>query len=187
MKAPDRQRQKTFWRQKLKKRIAALSISVRQQKSWKIMQKVLKNSAFIQAQNVMIYGALSSEVQTRGLIQKALQRHKKVYMPRVNVQRQTISLWRVCSPKKDLKKGAYGIAEPCTRQRGNPGQMDLILVPGIGFDRHGHRLGRGLGFFDRFLKRARRAKKIGLAYREQIVTAIPRDSHDIQLDKVITD
>lgn len=187
MKASDLQLQKVSWRQKLKKRIAGLSASVRQQKNRKIMQKILKNSDFIQAQSVMIYGALASEVQTRSLIQKALRQNKKVYMPRVNIKRKTISLWRVCNMNKDLKKGAYGIAEPRTRKRGNPNRMDLILVPGIGFDRRGHRLGRGLGFFDRFLKRARRAKKIGLAYREQIVPSIPIDSHDIKLDKVITD
>src|SRR5437868_71433 len=68
------------------------------------------------------------------------------------------------------------------------GPIDLILVPGIAFTRNGGRMGRGFGFFDRFLAhRAVAAIKIGIAFRFQIVDSLPLESHDVQLDLVVTD
>jgi len=68
------------------------------------------------------------------------------------------------------------------------GPIDVVLVPGIAFTRSGARMGRGFGFFDRFLaRRAVSAIKVGLAFRFQIVESLPVESHDVELDLVVTD
>jgi 5-formyltetrahydrofolate cyclo-ligase len=65
--------------------------------------------------------------------------------------------------------------------------MDLIIVPGVAFDRKGGRLGRGAGYYDRLLRKARSVPKIGLCFREQLVRKVPMKKHDMSVDKIITD
>lgn len=137
----------------------------------------------------MTYVALSDEVDTRELILKALALRKNVYAPRIFKKRKEIGIFQIRHPRKDLRKGTYGIQEPgaLSFHQGNPARLDLVIVPGLGFDRRGGRLGRGGGYFDRFLLKTNRARKIGLAFREQMVRKIPIGSHDIRVDRVITD
>ena len=67
-----------------------------------------------------------------------------------------------------------------------PEKIDVVIVPGIAFDRNGHRIGFGCGYYDDFLKRARQAKKIALAYDFQIVDFIPAETHDVRVDVIVT-
>lgn len=137
----------------------------------------------------MTYVALSDEVDTRELILKALALRKNVYAPRVLRKRKEIGIFQIRHPLKELRGGTYGIQEPgvANRSQGDPARLDLVIVPGLGFDRRGARLGRGGGYFDRFLLKAKRARKIGLAFREQMVRKIPTGCHDVRVDRVITD
>jgi 5-formyltetrahydrofolate cyclo-ligase len=65
--------------------------------------------------------------------------------------------------------------------------MDLIIAPGVAFDRRGGRLGRGGGYYDRLLRRAEKVPVIGLCFREQLVKKVPMKPHDVRMNKVITD
>ena len=180
---------KPLLRRRLRSFLAGLPASERKKRSRKIADRLVRTPAFKKAKAVMIYMALPEEVQTRELIFTALAMKKKVYLPQVNPKTKTITAYRVMNLKKDLQEGSYGILEPkpAKGRRGNPALLDLVVVPGLGFDRKGRRLGRGEGYFDRFLKKAKRAKKIGLAFRGQIVKKVPVDSHDVCVDRVITD
>ena len=83
-----------------------------------------------------------------------------------------------------------GILEPAAdpKRRIPPGRLDCVFVPGIAFDKRQNRLGRGAGFYDRFLKRvSKRASKIGLGFSFQIVPRVPTEAHDVRLDTVLTD
>lgn len=87
-------------------------------------------------------------------------------------------------------EGAYGIPEP-PRVPGRPprtGGFDLVLVPGVAFDREGHRLGQGLGYYDRFLRRLPgEALRVGLAYSDQVVPEVPVDEWDVPLHALVTE
>lgn len=88
----------------------------------------------------------------------------------------------------DLRPGAFGILEPDARSPTlAAGEIDLVLCPGLGFDRHGTRLGRGRGFYDRFLARLRpQVPRIGVAFPCQLAERLPRDAHDIPMSHLAT-
>jgi 5-formyltetrahydrofolate cyclo-ligase len=93
----------------------------------------------------------------------------------------------------ELRPGRFSILEPAPEwrldrsRRVDPAEVDVFVVPGIGFTKDGQRLGNGLGFYDRLLARAPQATRIGLAYSVQIVDAIPAEPHDIRMHTVITE
>jgi len=90
---------------------------------------------------------------------------------------------------RDLEKGTYGIYEPKKRQKdAKLDEIDLVVVPGVAFDKRNRRLGRGKGYYDKFLRALPPNKiSVGLAFDFQIVDNLPIDSHDIPVSKVITD
>ncbi len=179
--------QKKILRLELKKRLAALTPKSRKARSLKIFRKVLKNPFYKKAGSILVYVSFGNEVETGPLIRHALKDGKRIFAAKVRVSDKKIHIYRIQDFKKDLRRGAFGIMEPKCRQQGKASELDLVLVPGLGFDRKGRRLGRGEGYFDRFLARASRAKKIGLAFRVQLVPRIPALKHDIPVDKIITD
>lgn len=152
-----------------------------------MIRALTRSAEFKRARNIMTYVPLSNEVDTWTFLSDASRHQKNIYVPKIHARRKTMSAVKISNPIKDLKKGSYGIFEPRGRHlpRLNPSRLDLVIVPGLGFDRSGGRLGRGAGYFDRFLKRTGKAKKIGLAFREQMKRKIPMESHDVYLDRVI--
>ena len=180
---------KSLLRKHLQKTLSGLGAVRRKAKSRKILKRFLRDPGYRKAQNIFIYISFGREVDTKSLILRALQDGKKVFVPRIRKAGKKINIYRVLDLKKDLKKGAYGILEPrpMPARRGKPSQLDTVIVPGLGFDRTGRRLGRGHGYFDRFLARVRGAKKIALAFREQMVSKVPVEKHDLPVDRIITD
>ena len=132
--------------------------------------------------------ALREEVDTKSFVLKALSLGKKVYLPRIHRREKQLGIYWI-ERLSDLRRGPYGIYEPRPRKhyRGRPEELDLVVIPGLGFDRRGARLGRGQGYFDQLLKKTKKAYKIGVAFREQIVKKIPVARHDVCVDRVITD
>jgi 5-formyltetrahydrofolate cyclo-ligase len=142
--------------------------------------------AFRKAEHVAFYYGIAPEVETKTFLKKLL-KEKKLYLPKVG-PKKSLTLRRVHSLSKDLKKGAYNIMEPRAACEERPaGQMDIIITPGVAFDKEGGRLGRGGGYYDRLLRKAGRVIKIGLCFREQIVKKVPVNARDVRVDKIITD
>lgn len=172
-----------------RKRLAALSGDERSRRSRKIAAKLLKHPVFKDSSCVCFYVSLPSEVETESLIDAALKRGKKVLVPLADLENKALELYRITGRSR-LEAGPFGIREPRASKRhlADPSDCDLVIVPGIAFDRSGRRIGRGLGFYDRLLVRVRPdAFKLGLAFRFQVVPKIPAESHDIRLDAVLTD
>ena len=142
------------------------------------------NSHFIHAHTLLLYSALPDEVPTQVLIDELVAQDKTVLLPRV-VNDTDMELRRYSGPA-DLQQGAFGILEPTGELFTNYDTIDVAIIPGMAFDAEGHRLGRGKGYYDRFLaKLSPRTYKIGLCFSWQLVDYMPTNEHDIPMDEVI--
>ncbi len=171
-------------------RLESQSPRLKRQKSLLIHRKLLALPEFQTARSVCFYVSLPMEVDTRGLIQKALGLGKRVAVPISDLSKRALRFYEISDLKKDLKKGSLGILEPdpMRTQLLDVKDIDLIVVPGVAFDAECNRLGRGAGFYDRFLKKiGKKIKKVGLAFSEQMVPKVPVEKHDIRLDYILTD
>ncbi len=164
----------------------ALPEALRHEKSLRILEKVLKSEAFQQAKTVACYFSIRSEVETGELMTRALLLGKCVALPKTCGDE--LVFYRI-DGEEPLVKSRFGVPEPDGNEekRIDPKTIDLLIVPGVAFDEQGYRLGYGKGFYDRFLPKTD-AKRIGLAFREQILSKpLPRDDFDQPVDQVITD
>lgn len=142
------------------------------------------NSHFLHAQTLLLYSALPDEVPTQTLIDELVAQGKTVLLPRV-VSDTDMELRRYSGPA-DLQQGAFGIMEPTGELFTDYAAIDVAIIPGMAFDDEGHRLGRGKGYYDRFLaKLSPTTYKIGLCFSWQRVDHVPTDDHDIPMDEVI--
>jgi 5-formyltetrahydrofolate cyclo-ligase len=158
-------------------------------KSREIAEKILETEAFQKAKTIMFYDATDKEVTARELIEKALNEGKQVLLPYVDQMVSEIRPSLVKNLEDDLRRGNYDIMEPKPEKRRQVelNEIDLVLVPGLAFDRKGNRLGRGKGYYDRFLKiLPPKAKRYGLAFDFQILARIPINDFDVRVDSVIT-
>lgn len=170
--------------EKLKKQREEL----RKKRSLRIKDKLFKLRVFKEAKTIMFYLALNPEVQTRIMIEEALKLGKKIAVPACDIKAKKIKTCVLRNlENRHLKKGAYGISEPSRGRPVDPAGIDLCIVPGLAFDLSGNRLGRGLGYYDRFLSRLpESAHKIGLAFKFQVLKHLPFClPHDIRVDKVL--
>ncbi len=174
----------------MKARLSEQTRADRDRRSHAVAVKLLKEPAFIKARHVLFYVSMPEEVDTLELIDRAVESGKKVSAPRVDTARHALDLFEIRS-RKELKPGALGILEPDPdrARRSDASEIDCVIVPGLAFDRSGRRLGRGAGFYDRFLATLRpTVAKIGLAFSFQLTEEeLPEESHDRRLDKVLTD
>ena len=161
----------------------------RRRSSEAIRRKVRRLTAFRRAKTVCCYVALPYEVQTWRLIEEMLARGKRVVVPMTQPGTKRLRLSEVRHPSAELAPGPLGVSEPVpsairpVRVR----DLDLVIVPGLAFDRHGHRLGHGHGYFDRFLARLpKTTSTVGLAFRCQLFDCLPRAPHDHAVQTVLT-
>ena len=161
----------------------------RARKSQVVWRKVRRLPAFRQAKVVCCYVALPYEVQTWGMIEEMLAGGKRVVVPVVDARRHALQLSEVRDLTTDLAPGAFGVWEPRPRCRRfiPPSAVDLVMVPGLAFDRRGHRVGHGYGYFDRLLARLPAAvPTVGLAFRFQLLDHLPTLPHDYAVQRVLT-
>jgi len=115
---------------------------------------------------------------------------KRVFVPRTDLEHKKLEICEIKDRQKDLHKGTLGIMEPRPdkARRALSSEIDFVVVPGLLFDKHHRRLGRGAGFYDRFLaKLDARVTKVGLAFSFQLVEKVLCEKHDVPMDFVITD
>ncbi len=148
-----------------------------------VCRSVLNTSQWQNAATVMLYNALPDEVDLQLLLRQAWQAGKRVLLPVVKGDGEMVV--RLVEASTPFQCGAYGIQEPVGDDFTDYGQIDLIVVPGMAFDAEGHRLGRGKGYYDRFLPQAGNAYKLGVCFPFQFVDAVPVDPHDQRMDSVV--
>ena len=179
-------------REKTLRRLRQQPESSRERKSLLIGRRLFRTRLYRRAKRLLCYAAIGAEVQTRPILEKALADGKEVFVPVVtDRERRHMVVAQVKDLEKDLAHtGPYGIPHPLRlSSREIPLKtLDLILLPGVTFDRRGNRLGRGGGYFDRFLSRVPASvPRVGLAFKFQVVARLPRESHDQTVERVITD
>lgn len=161
------------------------------EKSIEIGKKVISLPDFLSAKTIAFYFHTEAEVRTQELIEKALQLQKDVALP--YCLGKEMRFVRILS-LDELNHGRFRILEPKEKLRNDPTRqcpfrsIDLILIPGVAFDRRGNRLGRGQGFYDRLLAEVRaETKAIGLAYECQLVESVPSERHDRPVNMIISE
>lgn len=149
-----------------------------------IVRKLLELSVIKEAKTVMLYCSLPDEVYTMDLLHILKHKGKEIVLPAVTSN--TEMELRCYTADGDLHTGSFGISEPCGKRFTDIGKIDVAVIPGMGFDRKGNRMGRGKGYYDRFLENARHIYKIGICFPFQMFNEIPADENDIPMDLVLS-
>ncbi len=169
-------------RREVRSRIKELSAEAREAAAREIFGRVESTEIFVSARCVAVFAAMRDEVPTSETLDRWLSVGKRVVVPRVEGE---VMRFYDYSPEH-MQSGAYGIAEPMGGDECNVADIDLIIVPARAFTVEGVRLGRGGGFYDKYMSLPGfRAHKIGIAFGCQIFDSLPTDKHDILVDEVI--
>jgi 5-formyltetrahydrofolate cyclo-ligase len=153
-------------------------------KSKIIKQKLFELGVFKKSHLILFYVSYDNEVFTHDMLMNCLKK-KEVIVPLSDTNNENLILSKL-EKWEDLIEGAYGILEPSKIIETPIGKLDLIIVPGVGFDEKGNRLGHGKGYYDKLLQKSK-ATKIGLAFECQIINQIPTDKNDMPVDAIITE
>jgi 5-formyltetrahydrofolate cyclo-ligase len=149
---------------------------------------IVASPEFAAASCVMLYVSIPTEVDTAPLALRAWQAGKTVVVPKVSWDQRRMLPIEISSLTTGMTSTGPGIREPIA---GNPmplNLIDLVIVPGLGFTNAGYRIGRGMGFYDRFLAQPEfLGISCGLAFSEQIVANLPVLDHDVPLSMLATD
>lgn len=178
-------------RKNLLNKRAAVTIEYRKAAAQTALTLLLESPLFATSQNIACYFAQDKEFDCTPFINAVWQANKQCYLPVLSSQNKN-HLEFVSYHKNDtLRLNRYNILEPQKAEHFHPENLDLVLIPLVGFDLNGHRLGMGGGYYDRtfnFLKEKKYAKPylLGLAYALQ-QAEIPHDAWDISLDGVLTE
>ena len=154
--------------------------------SLSIMSSLLSHSQIQKADSVLMYHSLPDEVDTHSALDQLLAMGKKVLLPKV-VSDTEMTIHEYSGKESLQPSEPYGILEPTTPELSIINcQLSIAVVPGMAFDRQGHRLGRGKGYYDRFLSQIPNIYKIGVCFPFQMLESIPSESTDVVMDEVIT-
>ncbi len=169
----------------LKKR-AALSAEERAEKSRLIADRLFELEEFREASNVFLFASYGSEVDTWPIIRRLLSEGKAVALPRCTSE--STMVFHYIDSLEDLKPGYKAIPEPGADLPAALSEPDIMIVPGVAFDAEMNRVGYGKGFYDRFFKAIPLyVPKLALAFELQLVEAIPYETLDETMDKIITE
>ena len=155
-----------------------------------ISARVRSLPAWHRARGVLSYMAFGSELDLDELHRELLQQGRLLVAPRVPAQGRVLELRQMADLKQDLAPSRWGIPEPRPERCPlvDPAQIDLVLVPGVAFDRWGNRLGYGAGFYDRlFLRLLPSALRVACVHDALLVDRVPAEAHDAPVDLLITE
>ena len=177
--------EKKSLRREISARLEKLSVEERVKLSNLAVEKFLAHPIYKSSKVIMAYMSTAEEIQLQGFLSTAIDEKKILAVPFLEGREMYAT---VLPNLEDLEIGAYGILTVNNNVRKiiDAQEIDCIITPGLAFDVQGHRLGRGGGYYDKFLSRAVNAKKIALSYDFQIVDKVPVEPHDLNIDVIIT-
>lgn len=177
---------KAMLRKSLLARRLALSALEKSAADTAIQDTFLAMPEYGAADSVALYFAANNEVSTEKIIDHAFLAGKELFLPAVE---GGLMLFRRVASREDLVQGRFGIMQPsagCAAT--DPAKISLIVVPGVGFDLSGQRIGYGKGYYDRALHRLEdKGKLTALCYEFQLVDSLAGEQHDVNMDRIITE
>ncbi len=177
---------KSILRKQMSAKIKAISLEKRQSDSEKLCANLKAQSFFQSARSILFFASLPEEPDLWPLVNETLAGKKMAALPCFDADNQTYVPRHLKDIHVEILSGKFGIREPASTCIAIPlDDLDVVLVPGVAFSLDGHRLGRGKGFYDRLLENFN-GKKIGIAFDEQIVDAIPVEKNDVIMDLILT-
>ncbi len=171
----------------LRQRTKAMSENDRAVRGAAAAHRLIESEVFVRAQSVLIYLPLRDEIDTASIARHAWAQRKTVLVPRVDSDRGRMDAVVLQAWDVPLQVDRMGVRIPVDIQLWPADEIDLAVVPAMGFDRHGRRLGRGGGWYDRFLAGDFSGTACGLALEDQIVEDIPTEAHDQPVALLVTD
>ena len=179
---------KAVIRRQLREKLDAMSEADRHQKSSAACAMVASSPEFAAASTIMLYLSSPTEVDTTSLALRGWQAGKTICVPRVFMHDKRMLPVEISSLTSSMTTSTLGIREPVGGKPVPVQFIDLVIVPGLGFSPSGYRIGRGMGFYDRFLAQQDfLGLSCGLAFDEQIVAQLPVLDHDMPLSMLVTD
>ena len=158
---------------------------VRSARAWKLL---FDQPEYRRAEVIMLFLSLPHEVDTGGLVLQAWEDRKRILSPRVSWEQRRMIPIEIHSLDQDVERPGAGPPEPVSGVPFPVEYIDLVIVPGLGFDLLGNRLGRGRGFYDRFLAQDEfKGVSCGLSFEDQVVPNLPVGPSDMQVDMLVTD
>lgn len=157
-----------------------------------IEKSFFESSFYKEAKNIFIYISYDSEINTKRMINRAINEGKNIYVPRTEFDTKLMNAVKI-NDFSNLVESRYGILEPKKEEPFiDPNELDLIVVPGVAFDKNGGRIGYGAGYYDRYFKRINeknkaRITKLALIYDFQLIDEVPTDEEDVLIDAVLTE
>lgn len=172
-------------RKEMKTKRAAMTKEEVVQKSRAAADALLKSEIYKNAETIMLYMPLGNETDTSEIINSAFADGKRLVLPVTDGKTGVITPYFY---EKDtaLEKGGFSVTEPKNAKIAQKSEIDLVVVPGIAFDRKGARVGFGKGCYDMFLS-GMDVTKVGYCYEFQLCENIPADEHDIKMDFIVTE
>jgi 5-formyltetrahydrofolate cyclo-ligase len=188
-KAQNKPKNKQDLRKMFLKKLKTQKEVNRLQKSNLIKKKLFASKEYRKAKTILFYASFDGEVDTKKMVKQAQKHGKRIALPVILEDRKSIIPSEVYDLNKELGIGLYGIKQPrisCLRPV-DLSDIDLVIVPGVAFAKNGCRLGRGKGYYDRFLKKLpSKTATFGLAFDFQVVESLPFiNPRDIPVKKVI--
>lgn len=167
-------------RRAVREQIKILSSRDKERLSSLIFSKISELQEIKNASTIAIFSSLPDEPQTATFIEK-LQPQKRIVLPRINGEE--MDFYELSA---GVQRGYFGIMEPIATTPISPSEIDVMIVPGVAFTPEGARLGRGKGFYDRYLSRKEfRAHTIGVCYPCQLLDELPTEPHDRRLNRIV--
>ena len=168
-------------RRAVRERVKALSAEEKAQKSTMLALALVVHPAVRSAGVVALFSPLSDEPQV-GEIIPVIAGERSVVLPRVEGD---VMRFYPYSPAS-MGTGSYGIQEPLEGEAVDPSSIDVMVVPGVAFTADGARLGRGKGYYDKYMSLPGfRARTLGVCYSQQLLEELPVDGHDVKIDEII--
>ncbi|XP_027707194.1 5-formyltetrahydrofolate cyclo-ligase [Vombatus ursinus] len=183
-------------RAEMKQRLRAIGAEERLRQSRLLTEKVIAHSKYQESQRISVFLSMEDEIETEEIIKDIFQRGKTCFIPRYKFKSNYMDMVKLFSAEEifSLPKTSWNIHQPrddeVREEALSTGGLDLIFVPGLGFDKQGNRLGRGKGYYDTYLKHCvqyqeRKPYTIALAFKEQICGAVPVGENDMKIDEVL--
>ncbi len=175
-------------RKAIQRTLVSMAEKTRTEKSRKACQNLIATKEFQEASVIMMFLSTSREVDTSEAILAAWQMGKTVAVPKISWQQRHMIPVKINTLETGFSMESAGVRNPLEGEPIPYAEIDLVVAPGLAFDREGNRLGRGASYYDRFFaNKELKARRCGFAFAEQLVDSVPAAQYDEPMDFLVTD